>query len=232
MARKSGPSRAPGVLLAEVALVVLLLAGLVLAWPAGVPTGSASETAATVLSAPRSLQAADFQAGPDDMAPARNIRRGAATAPPAPTAPPVQLFIPSLNLHPRVESIGLERSGAMAAPRNYFDVGWYNGGPVPGDPGDAVIDGHAGYPGQPLVFARLAKLRSGDRIVVVLADGTRRAFVVNSVKSWSARAHPTGLFEPDGPPRLSLITCSGQFNDKNFAYADRLVVEASYAAAG
>jgi hypothetical protein len=232
MAPSSRPSagrrgRVPGQLLAEVALALLLLAALALAWPAGPPTDPERDTALAIGSSAGSERASGDRAA-DDMAPSRTKPLTPTFALRAPTAAPVQVLISSLNLHPRVESVGLDRSGAMAVPRNYFDVGWYNGGPVPGDPGDAVIDGHAGYPDQPLVFAKLVKFRPGDKIVVVLADGSRRDFMVDSVRSWPARAHPTGLFDPYGPARLSLITCTGQFNDKRNTYADRLVVEAHF----
>jgi hypothetical protein len=228
--------RAPGQLFAEVALVVVLLAGLGLSWPAsrplGVPPPASLAIPAWTLAAPGSRG----EQAEDDLGPPRNFRWWVPTAPnpmpdapPAVSAPPIQLFISSLNLHPLVESVSVDRSGAMSAPRNYFDVAWYNLGPVPGDPGDAVIDGHAGYPDQPLVFAKLDQLRAGDRIVVVLADFSRRVFTVRSVKSWPWFAHPTGLFQGDGPARLTLITCSGTFNDQTHSYHDRLVVEATYA---
>jgi sortase A len=228
--------RPPGLLLAELALVVVLLAALGLFWPAKASTNPPRDVSIVSQSVaqPRS---ATGQAE-DDLAPPRNLPwRVPIQANPMPPLPPasarpVQLFISSLNLHPLVESVGVDRTGAMSAPRNYFDVGWYNLGPVPGDPGDAVIDGHAGYPDQSLVFGRLSKIRSGDRITVVLADGTRRLFTVKSVKGWPWRAHPTGLFQGDGPARLTLITCSGTFNDQTHAYSDRLVVEANYSGPG
>lgn len=215
--------RPPGLLLAEVALTLVLISGLLLFWPASAPTGAALDSELTFPpTSARLLQGADDRPG---------MRATALAAMPMvpPSAQPIQLLISSVNLHPRVESVGLDRLGAMDVPRNYWNVGWYNGGPVPGDPGDAVIDGHAGYPTEPLVFARLAKIRSGDKIVVVLAGGSRRNFTVDSVKTWPAFAHPTGLFDPSGPPRLTLITCTGQFNGKSYAYKDRLVVEASFA---
>jgi sortase (surface protein transpeptidase) len=120
----------------------------------------------------------------------------------------------------------------MDTPNNIWDVGWYNAGPVPGAPGDAVIDGHAGYPGQPLVFGRLAKIQPGEPIVVLLADGSKQVFTVISVQSWPASSMPQDLFEPYGPARLTLITCDGQFNSDNKTYASRLVVEAGYAGVG
>lgn len=146
-----------------------------------------------------------------------------------PSSPPAQLLIPSLNVHRPVEPVGVDRSGTMAVPVNLWNAGWYKEGPVPGAPGDAVIEGHAGYPAAPLLFGRLRQLRSGDKIVVVLADGTRRLFLVDSVTNWPALSTPTGLFDSVGPPRLSLITCSGLFDDRYKTYADRLIVEASYA---
>jgi Sortase domain len=230
---RRAPARPPGLLLAEVGLVVVLLAALVLSWPATAPM-SPPRSAVTLPPLPTALQGTGEIPAGEDLS--RNRLRPVPPPPANPlltpivaSASPVQLFISTLNLHPLVESVAVERSGAMSPPHNYFDVGWYNLGPVPGDRGDAVIDGHAGYPDQPLVFGKLSKLRLDDRIVVVLADGSRRKFLVDSVKSWPWTAHPTGLFQPDGPARLTLITCAGKFNDKTYAYADRLVVEAHYA---
>ncbi|MEP7105013.1 MAG: class F sortase, partial [Chloroflexota bacterium] len=189
---------------------MLLLLALALLWPAD----KAPTAAATMAAVPASRPDTDDRLGKVEVALARTLATPVPTPPPAPSAAPMQLLISAMDLHPKVESVGVDPTGAMDVPGNVWDVGWYNLGPVPGDPGDAVIDGHAGYPGAPLVFARLAKLQAGDRMVVVLADGSRRAFIVESITSWPAASHPTGLFEPDGPPRLSLITCTGDFNPK------------------
>jgi len=148
---------------------------------------------------------------------------------PIPTSPPATILISSINVHRPVEAVGTDRSGAMSVPKNLWNAGWYEYGPVPGAPGDAVIDGHAGYPDAPLLFGRLDQLRKGDQIVVVLADGSRRLFLVQSLAIWPARAYPTGLFGTGGPPRLTLITCTGPFDAQYKTYADRLVVEATYA---
>jgi LPXTG-site transpeptidase (sortase) family protein len=148
---------------------------------------------------------------------------------PIPTAPPATILIPKLNIHRPVEPVGLDRSGTMSVPQNVWNAGWYKYGSVPGAPGDAVIEGHAGYPTAPLLFGKLNLLRSGDQIVVVLNDGSRRLFLVNSVAVWKAGARPTGMFTSTGPPRLTLVTCTGPFDDKFKTYADRLVVEATYA---
>jgi LPXTG-site transpeptidase (sortase) family protein len=149
--------------------------------------------------------------------------------PPAPTAPPATIFIPSLNVHRPVEAVGLDRHGAMENTVNLWNAGWYKSGPVPGAPGDAVIEGHAGYPDAPLLFGKLHQLHSGNKIVVALADGSRRLFLVDSLAIWPAGSTPSGLGQPYGPPRLTLITCTGPFDDHYKTYADRLAVEATYA---
>jgi Sortase domain len=146
-----------------------------------------------------------------------------------PTAPPAQLLIPSLNVHRAVEGVGVNRSGVMNVPLNAWNAGWYNGGPVPGAPGDAVIEGHAGYPGQPMIFGKLSTLRPGDQVVVVLADKSRRLFLVSSMTTVSFGVAPNGFAEVGGPPRLTLITCTGSFDANTFSYSRRLVVELSYA---
>jgi LPXTG-site transpeptidase (sortase) family protein len=145
-----------------------------------------------------------------------------------PTAPPVQLLIPSLNVHRPVEGVGTNRFGVMNLPLNGWNAGWYKAGPVPGAPGDAVIEGHAGYPDQPMLFGKLANLRRGDQIVVVLSDGSKRLFEVVSMSTVAAGAAPRGLAEASGPPRLTLVTCTGHFDPDNKYYSQRLMVEAKY----
>src|SRR5450759_726993 len=146
-----------------------------------------------------------------------------------PTAPPAQLLIPSLNVHRAVEAVGVNRSGVMNVPVNAWNAGWYKAGPVPGAPGDAVIEGHAGFPDQPMIFGKLSTLRAGDQVVVVLADGSKRLFIVVSKATFPVGSAPPGMGEPYGPPRLTLITCTGSFDADTFSYSRRLVVELSYA---
>lgn len=143
-----------------------------------------------------------------------------------PISRPVQLLIPSLAISTSVEEVGVDASGAMDTPHNLWNVGWFSPGPAPGALGDAVIAGHVGLPGNPLIFSTLGRLRSGDQITVVGADGSRRNFAVQSAVSWPSDSHPTGLFESTGAPRLTLITCGGAYLRNSQTYADRLIVEA------
>jgi Sortase domain len=146
-----------------------------------------------------------------------------------PKAPPAQLLIPVLNVHRTVEAVGTNRFGVMNLPVNGWNAGWYKAGPTPGAPGDAVIEGHAGFPDQPMIFGKLSTLRAGDQVVVVLADGSQRLFLVVSKAIFPVGSAPAGMGEPYGVPRLTLVTCSGDFDATTKSYARRLVVELSYA---
>jgi sortase (surface protein transpeptidase) len=150
---------------------------------------------------------------------------------PPPLAAPVRLLIPSLGIDAPVEALGVDSSGAMDTPHNIWNTGWYRNGPSPGATGDAVIDGHVGLPGSPLVFSGLARLALGADVVAVLADGTRSRFSVSAAQVWPANSHPPDLFSGDGQPRLSLITCTGKYDRFTQTYGDRLIVEASYVGA-
>ena len=146
-----------------------------------------------------------------------------------PTAPPVQILIPLLRVHRTVEAVGTNRSGVMDLPTNGWNAGWYKAGPVPGAPGDAVIEGHAGYPDQPMIFGKLSTLKAGDQIVVVLADKSQRLFVVVSATSIPVGSAPPDFASPYGAPRLTLVTCSGDFDATTHTYSRRMVLQASYA---
>ena len=215
----------PARLLGEVALAGVLWVALFFTWSDGTPHSGRTDLVVPTPS---------FATSVGTYADSAHVRAPVAPVPgpgepPVPTAAPAMIVIPALNVHRPVEPVGVDRSGTMAVTKNLWNAGWYNGGPVPGAPGDAVIEGHAGYPDAPLLFGKLRQLRSGDKIIVVLADGSRRLFLVDSQAIWPAGTSPPGMGEPYGPPRLTLITCTGPFDDHYKTYADRLAVEASYA---
>lgn len=215
----------PARLLGEVALAVVLGAALALTWSDGTPDNSAPIIVVPAVPLTASVP------GYADPAHSRTFPIFPTPIPqvPIPTSPPAMILIPTLDVHRPVEAVGVDSSGTMYNTQNLWNAGWYSGSPVPGAPGDSVIEGHAGYPNAPLLFGKLRTLKAGDHIVVVLADGSQRLFLVDSLAIWPAGQSPTGLGEPYGPPRLTLVTCTGPFDDHYKTYADRLVLEASYA---
>jgi hypothetical protein len=209
-------------LIGEVVLVVLMVVTAATTWRDGTPTDGLVD-----LARPPDASLIPLSAKPHGTLPVAE-----AALPPqprVPKSPPVQLFISQLDVHRAVEKVGVNQYGVLNVPVNSWNAGWYTGSPVPGAPGDSVIEGHAGYPGQPMIFGKLIDLHTGDRIVVVLADGSHRLFLVESMQSVPAGSAIPRLAEPYGAPRLTLITCTGHFDKKNKWFSDRLVLEARYA---
>ena len=142
---------------------------------------------------------------------------------------PVRLTIPAINVDANVQSVGLGKTGNMAVPTNFTDVGWYRYGPLPGDMGSAVIDGHVDN-GLSLdaVFKHLGDLVPGDDIYVATKDGEQKHFIVNDVETYPASDVPTQLlFDRDDAARLNLITCAGTWQESKKAYDERVVVYAT-----
>ena len=213
----------PGRLLGQVAFAVVLVASLAFTWSDATPVVADSGPFVPVSA---------FIAPVGNFSDQAHFRPplGPAAPPDAhiPSARPVEILIPSLNVHRPIEAVGLDRRGQLYPPQNAWNGGWFQSGPVPGAPGDAVIEGHAGFPKTPMTFGRLGQLHRGDQIIVLLADGTRQLFLVASIAIWPAGTNPPGMGLPYGVPRLTLVTCTGPFDEHYKTYADRLVLEATY----
>jgi Sortase domain len=218
-------------LVGEIVLVALLGVTVASTWRDGIPTDGLVDLVAPPRDGIAALDVSgNSLSGKPPWGPILPVVTPAPSPlPQGPISPPVQLLIPFLDIHRAVEKVGVDQSGVLNLPVNAWNAGWFKWGPVPGAPGDAVIEGHSGYPGKPLIFGKLATLRPADKIIVVLADGSRRLFVVVSMRSVPAGSYPSGLADPYGPPRLTLVTCTGHFDKKTFWSSERLLLEARYA---
>ena len=139
---------------------------------------------------------------------------------------PLRLVIPSISVDARVESRGLTRSRNLDTALDYRNVAWYDLGPRPGEPGNAIINGHVNWWTGSAVFTSLAQVRSGDRIEVVRADGTAVWFRVTAKRVVAANARIGSLFAPSAVPTLTLITCTGVWDSMTFSDTQRLLVSA------
>lgn len=187
---------------------------LFLAWPSG--GGVVRSTAAVVDSG------ADLKL---EKAAAFTVTQPAAPQGPL---PPGKLVIRSIGVSAQVLPVGVDAAGAMGVTNQSYNVGWYKLGPSPGQAGDAVIDGHLDwYDTSHAVFFNLKNLQIGDDIEVQRLDGVTHHFKVTSVHSVAYNATVPGLFATGGPPRLSLITCGGQWDVKKGEYLQRVIVDSA-----
>ena len=141
---------------------------------------------------------------------------------------PVRLSIPSINVDTNIQDVGIGKTGNMAVPSNYTDVGWYRYGTLPGVVGSAVIDGHVdnGF-GLDAVFKHISDLKPGDDIYLQAQSGEELHFVVEDVETYAAADVPLQeLFTRADKARLNLITCAGQWEPDQDAYDHRTVVYA------
>jgi LPXTG-site transpeptidase (sortase) family protein len=150
-------------------------------------------------------------------------------APPAPAADPrpSRLLIPRIAVSADIESRGLDSNRNLSTPRDFNAVAWYNQSPLPGQAGNALINGHVDSWTGEAVFARLSELRQGDAVTVVHADGTRSSFTVTGSRILDATARDAGLFVPAEQASVTLITCFGWWDPRLGTAAKRLLVTAA-----
>lgn len=138
---------------------------------------------------------------------------------------PVRLLIPRLKVDAVVESVGKDAQGEAGVPQNSKDVAWYNLGPAPGEPGNAVISGHLDDKVGPAVFWHLGELKVNDTLTVIDKAGEQRVFNVIEVAAYPYQKAPLNkIFGFDLEHDLNLITCTGRWNPKTHTYSQRLVV--------
>lgn len=142
-------------------------------------------------------------------------------------AVPVRLRIPAIGVDARVTKLGRLPDGTVDVPHSWGLVGWYDGGPRPGEPGPAVLLGHVDSRAGPAVFARLAQLKAGDAVDVLGADGRSERFRVERVHRYPKSRFPTDeVYLPTVRPELRLVTCGGAFDRVTGHYVDNVVAYA------
>ena len=151
----------------------------------------------------------------------------APTEPPVERLTPVRIKVPAIRVDAPLVRLGLTSDGALAVPTKAMTAGWYTGSPVPGQVGPAVIAGHVHWSGIPGVFAQLAGLTPGDRIIVTRSDLSTATFAVDRVATYPKTRFPTDLvYGSLDVAGLRLITCGG-YDPVASAYEANVIVFAS-----
>ena len=139
---------------------------------------------------------------------------------------PALLLIPSIGLNATIEARGLDANRNMATAKSYQNVAWYDLGPAPGQPGNALINGHVNWWTGNAVFTNLYRVRAGDQVEVIRADGTVVRFRISVKQTVDANARIASLFAPSTVSTLTLITCAGAWNPLTLSDTQRLLVSA------
>jgi sortase (surface protein transpeptidase) len=161
-----------------------------------------------------------------DEPPADDERSAAAPAPaPEPVAPPDRLALPSLEVDAPVVEVGLLEDGSLEIPEDVSTVGWYGRGVAPGEPGTALLAGHVDARSQgPGALFELTRLDVGDTAKVTDREGVTTTWQVVGRRSYAKTEVPLAdLVRPDGPPRLAVLTCGGDFDPATRSYEENVV---------
>ncbi|TFV50491.1 class F sortase [Blastococcus sp. TF02A-35] len=173
------------------------------------------------------------EAGGRSRTPARGLRgivaalTAAAARAEAQPAAPVRLRLPSLGVDAGLAGAGLDATGALVPPADPATVGWFTGGPRPGETGPAVVTGHVDWAGRPGTLHRLGAVVVGEEVLVDRADGSTVGFRVTAVDRYAKAAFPTEkVYSPTAGAELRLVTCGGPFDPVVGSYRDNVVVTA------
>lgn len=142
---------------------------------------------------------------------------------------PVRVSIGRLGVQAPVDPVGVYEDGSVEIPEDITRVGWYQFGAGPGQgSGSTVIVGHRdGFDEGPGAFYSISALEPGDVVELALADGSTRSYEVVSREAIDRGLLPSdGVFDEDGPERLTLISCIGYFDRDNGGYQQNVVVTA------
>ena len=141
---------------------------------------------------------------------------------------PTRIQVPSLSIDATVESVGKKSDGSMGTPSKFNTTAWYNLGSKPGQPGNAVIDGHVNNALTTAgVFEHLSQISMGDPVKVSDAQGHTLNYQVSDIEEYPVNGAPTGaIFATTGPSQIVLITCDGNWDVAAHEFDKRLVVVA------
>jgi len=158
------------------------------------------------------------------------VPEASAQTTPAPEKP-AHIVIPTGQVKTDIIPVGVTATNNLDVPKNYVQVGWYENGPMPGQFGSAVLDGHVDNGGSiPGPFKHLRDVKVGDDIQIVTEKGTTLHFTVTSADVYQTDAFPSDkIFNDNSGNLIKLITCHGTFVKSKGTYDQRLVVTAKLA---
>ncbi|MFC5187594.1 class F sortase [Actinomadura harenae] len=146
-----------------------------------------------------------------------------------PAAAPERVEIPDAGVRAPVMPVGQNRDGTVQVPpfRAAGRVGWYRGGPVPGERGPAVLLGHYDDRSGPAAFYRLHRVRPGAVVRVRRSDGRTALFTVDATEQVPKWDFPGSRVYGDVHyAGLRLVTCGGPYDRDEHSYRDNLIVYA------
>ena len=142
-------------------------------------------------------------------------------------AVPAALRIDAIGVDAPIEMLEVV-GGVMQQPTDEVHVAWYKESARLGEIGNIWLAGHLNWWTTPVaVFTDLGLLREEDEIVLLDAAGTPNTYAVAWVRQESNLEPPREeVLGMTDHPAVTLITCSGEWNNEISEYDRRTVVRA------
>jgi hypothetical protein len=141
---------------------------------------------------------------------------------------PSQLSLPGGGTAKLVQE-DLDANGALKIPEGLGEAAWW-GAKLGADHGVALLSGHVNWKGKKGPFNELWQVKQGQE--VKLSDAAGGAWVyridaTETVHKSELAGRSEQLFDPDGPHKLLLVTCGGEYVGGSEGYEDNRVITAS-----
>ncbi|WP_409494844.1 class F sortase [Amycolatopsis sp. cmx-11-12] len=123
----------------------------------------------------------------------------------------------------------LTADGTLPIPEGLDEATWW-GSKLGADQGASLLSGHVNWKGKKGPFDELWRLKTGQEVNVVDTDGGKWVYKIGevvTVHKTKLAEQAEKLFGPDGPHRLVLVTCGGEYVGGTDGYEDNRIVTAS-----
>lgn len=137
------------------------------------------------------------------------------TATPRPQNPerPINVYFSGYNITCPIDPVGFNWKGQMATIRAHNRAAWLRTSGTPTEGGNIILAGHNKYSGKLGYFDVVrSKLKVGDIVIIENAHHDFYYYAVTSVTTYPHDGVPWSVMDTGGEPRLTLITCLGDFD--------------------
>ena len=125
---------------------------------------------------------------------------------------PTRIYFTAYERQADIFPVGITEDGAMDTLDSAKDSAWYQFGPSPGEPGNAILNGHVKWKGELGTFSILKEMKVGDEIVIEYDDGSFKYFEVTNLDTYLLDKIPSSVMDLSGESRTTLITCLGDYD--------------------
>lgn len=139
---------------------------------------------------------------------------------------PKYIYLPTIGAEGFIQKVGVDQNKQIAVPNNIHFAGWFTDSSLPGQKGLSIIDGHVTGRFNDAIFKDLTNIKVDDTFQVEFGDNTKKTFKVFELQTIAVDEAASVLFSQKSKisSQLNLITCTGDFDEKNQLYNKRLIV--------